>query len=449
MKSFINALLKKRKNRCAAHRARAESHAKLEQLRNEKQNLIRAYRSADTDTKDQIHAKMQAVDEKMNTEIMQRYLYADGFRKSDLSQYHRHIRVTRPISMAVNLLLWGLLFWLGGVSVALKIIILIFALVSTVGSVFELTFLLRVKNRILTPVEVLKKAVEEIAHGNYDVKVETKTPNEISTLISAFNGMANKLKEDEQVKLEYEENRKALIANISHDLKTPMTSIEGYVEALLERDDLSEEKKNRYLKIIAGNTDYMNRLIDDLFLFSRLDMQKLDFHFEKISIRPFLRDMMEELGLDFEEQHISFSYRDELSENLDASLDAKRFHQVIRNITGNAVKYGPQEGLAIHITLYRKDPDFCIDISDNGPGIPPEKLPHIFERFYRVDSERTKNFSGTGLGLAISRELVEAHGGKISVASEAGIGTCFTVSMPIVINKESNEGTANEENIDY
>lgn len=341
--------------------------------------------------------------------------------------------------MVVNLLLWVLLFIFGGVSFAFKVIILFFALASTLGNIFELTFLLRVKSRILIPVEELKKGVNEIANGNYDIKIEAKTPNEISTLVSAFNSMAQKLKEDEQVKMEYEENRKALIANISHDLKTPMTSIEGYIEALLERNDLSDEKKSRYLKIIAGNTDYMNRLIDDLFLFSKLDMQKLDFHFEKVSIRPFLNDMMEELGLDFEERDITFTYHDELCIDLEANLDAKRFHQVIRNITGNAVKYGPHEGLAINIRLYHENNYFCIDISDNGPGIPQEKLPYIFERFYRVDSERTKDFSGTGLGLAIAKELVEAHNGKISVTSKAGYGTCFTISIPIIIVKNTSE----------
>ena len=430
------------------YRERMESHEKFERLRHQKRNLAREYRFADKEKKRQIHAEIQEIDKEMDAEIMQSRLYADGFRKSDLSRYYRHIRITRPISMAVSLLLWGLLFWLGGVSTALKILIAFFALAFTLGSVFELAFLLRVKDRILMPVEELKKGVDEIANGNYSVKVEAKGPNEISTLIFAFNDMARKLKEDERVKAEYEKNRKALIANISHDLKTPMTSIEGYVEALLERNDLTDEKKNRYLRIIAGNTDYMNRLIDDLFLFSKLDMQKLDLHLKKVSIRPFLWDMMEELGLDFEEQGILFAYRDELNQDFEISLDTKRFYQIIRNITGNAAKYGPSAGLKIDVRLYKKDVDFCIDISDNGPGIPPKKLSHIFERLYRVDSERTKNFSGTGLGLAIAKELMEAHGGRISVKSKVDYGTCFTLSMPIATDEKSEEKT-DEENIDH
>jgi len=434
MRGFMD-LHEGQKGRARPSQDRMESRARFKRLVREKRDLVREYRRASPEAKPRIHTKMQDIDEAINAELMQSRLYADGYRKSDLSRYYRHIAFARPISMAFSLLLWGLLFWFAGASVTLQIIILLLAVVSTAGSAFELSFLRRVRNRILLPVEELERGVGEIARGNYDVSVEASAPNEICALVAAFNGMAGKLKEDEQTKAKYEEGRKALIADISHDLKTPMTSIGGYVEALLECDDLSEEKRRRYLRIIAGNTDYMDRLIDDLVLFSKLDVQKLDFHFERVDVRPFLRDMMEELGLDFEEQRILFSYHDELGEDASASLDAKRFHQIIRNITGNAVKYGAREGLAIDVRLYRKGASFCLDISDNGPGIPTDKLPHVFERFYRVDSERTKSFSGTGLGLAIAEELAEAHGGCISVASEVGKGTCFTVSMPIAADK--------------
>lgn len=418
-------------------KSHVRSHERFEQLKREKRDLIREYRLADEEGRERIRAGIRDVDDRLNAEILRHHLYSHGPAGSDLNRYYRHIRVARPLFMVLNLIFWGLLFWFGGASATFKAFILFFAILSTVASSFELSFLMRVKKRILTPVEELEKGVEAVASGNYDVKVERKGPNEIDGLISAFNGMADKLREDEQVKAEYEDNRKALIANISHDLKTPMTSIEGYVEALLERDDLSEAKKRRYLKVIANNTDYMRRLIDDLFLFSKLDMQKLGFDFEKMSVRPFLRDMMEESGLDLDERHISFSYCDELEEDVYAKLDAKRFHQIIVNIMGNAVKYGPREGLAIDVRLYRQADDFCIDIRDNGPGIPREKVPHIFEQFYRVDDERTKDFSGTGLGLAISRELAEAHGGRVSVASSVGEGTCFTLSVPLIGNGEA------------
>lgn len=414
------------------HNNQAEFYEKYAKLGLKKRELLQKYWSADRKEKRKIKSEVKALEEDIQSFMVQNHQHGNDFRRSNMTSYYRHIRFARPIMFVFNLLLWGLLFWISGVSTGIKIIILLFALASTFGNLYQLLFLLRVKDRILMPVEELKKGVDEIAKGNYNVEVEVKTPNEISELVTAFNSMAIKLKEDEQLKAEYENNRKTLIANISHDLKTPITSIQGYIEALLDRDDLTAEKKSVYLKIIVNNAEYMNRLIDDLFLFSKLDMQKLDFNFEEVKLRPFLHDMMEELNLDFEEKSIAFKYHDELKNECNASIDTRRFHQIIQNIMGNAVKYGPKEGLSIQVRLYRNDNNFCIDIEDNGLGIPKEKLDHIFERFYRVDSERTKDFDGTGLGLAIAKELIEAHGGQISASSSEGKGTCFTIIQPLL-----------------
>lgn len=407
-----------------------KDYAKLQQ---KKSRLLRKqFRLADLEERKKIMEDIRSINNEIHTFFSQNNISPEYLSRIDLSQYYRHIRITRPISIGVNLAFWGLLFWFGGFSAGVSFFILFIAIATTFVNLFELTFLMRIRDRILKPVDELKSGVEEIARGNYGVRIDTEMPNEISALTDAFNKMSTKLKEDELLKAEYEENRKALIANISHDLKTPITSIQGYIEALLERDDLTDEKKARYFKIITGNADYMNNLIDDLFLFSKLDMQKLDFNFEKTSLRPFLHDMMEEFRLDFEEREISFEYRDDLMHDCKAKIDPKRFHQIIRNIVGNAVRYGPKDGLEIKTRLYRDGENFCIDIADNGPGIPEEKLPHVFERFYRVDAERTKSFAGTGLGLAIARELAEAHGGKISAANAASGGACFTITQPVL-----------------
>jgi len=243
--------------------------------------------------------------------------------------------------------------------------------------------------------------------------------------------MANKLQESEKIKAEYEENRKKLIANISHDLKTPITSIQGYIEAITEGNSMPPEDLSRYLKIIYNNTVYINRLIDDLFLFSKLDMQKLEFQFVNVNVRSFVNDMMEEFKLEFEEKNIRFDYYDRLSEDYSFNVDGKRLNQVFRNIIGNAEKYGLEQNVFIRTELYKFNDFVCIDIKDNGPGIPEDKLIHIFDRFYRIDTERTKDFMSTGLGLAIAKELVEAHRGRITVSSVENEGTCFTVMLPI------------------
>lgn len=280
----------------------------------------------------------------------------------------------------------------------------------SIGGFLEFFFLRKLESRIFTPIDKLKNGLGEIAKGNYNIKVERSARNQIGLLIDTFNEMSQKLQESERIKAEYEENRKMLIANISHDLKTPITSIQGYIEAIAEGNSVPPENINKYLKIIHNNTAYMNKLIDDLFLFSKLDMQKLEFQFVTVSVRPFVNDLMEKFKLELEERGIAFDYRDNLEEDCTFNIDRKRLHQVFVNIIGNAVKYGPEQGLSIRTGLYRLDDFVYVDIKDNGPGIPEDKLPHIFDRFYRIDSERTKDFMSTGLGLAIAKELVEAHG---------------------------------------
>jgi signal transduction histidine kinase len=245
--------------------------------------------------------------------------------------------------------------------------------------------------------------------------------------------MARKLKESEKIKSEYEENRKSIVANISHDLKTPMTSIQGYIEAIMDDAVMSREDLSKYLKIIYSNSEYMNKLIDDLFLFSKLDMQKLDFNFTETEAVPFFNDLFEEFELEFEEKEFKFIYTNKIEENVVFNIDTKRINQIFRNVIGNAIKYRGGPSLSLSVDLYMEKDFVCADVRDDGPGISEDKLEHIFDRFYRVDTERTKDLLSTGLGLAIAKELVEAHGGKISASSAPGNGTCFTIRIPALI----------------
>ena len=348
-------------------------------------------------------------------------------RYQEFHHFHRRLKYIRPVVILINLLFWYLMIrYLGiriwGVFMA--------ALISIFG-VYEIYFLWRLEKRIMNPIDKLKQGVEEIAKGNYAVRIECDVLNDITLLVASFNDMAGKLQESEKMKAGYEENRKDLLANISHDLKTPMTSIQGYIEAILDRPDLSREDSQKYLQIIYRNTAYMNKLIDDLFLFSKLDLEKLEFQFETIAVRNFMNDLMDEFRFELEEKQIRFGYSDRLATECTVNIDRKRIHQAVRNIIGNAVKYGPEKGLTIDTALSRQDDWVRIEIQDNGPGIPPDRLPFIFDRFYRIDTERTKDMMSTGLGLAIARELVEAHGGSIVVSSVLGTGSCFTIELPV------------------
>ena len=345
----------------------------------------------------------------------------------EFRKFHRYLIWLRPAALLIPILLVYLMFRFIGV----KSITIFFAVVFTAKEILHLLILMRLEKRIIKPVVKLKAGVEEIAKGNYDVKIESRVFNEVGVLINEFNKMAEKLSQNEKMKQTYEENRKALIANISHDLKTPITSINGYIEALLDGVITSPEKINSYLKIIESNMTYMNNLIDDLFLFSKLDMQKLEFKFENINIIPFFTDMVEEFKFILGEQGIAVNFNNKTTQELEVSIDRKRIYQAVRNIISNAVKYGDNENLVINVTIYEENNSIKIDIADNGPGIPEDKLPYIFDRFYRIDTERTKDLMSTGLGLAISKEILEAHGGRISVSSKMAEGTIFTLILPI------------------
>jgi signal transduction histidine kinase len=367
-------------------------------------------------------------------------------RNVDFKNYYKHIRRSRYIFLIANITLWTLIFVLSGPMRGLRVFILVLALITTLSSVFDLLFLMGVNKRVLKPVENLKKGVDEIMKGNYTVVVDPYSHSEVSSLIDDFNGMARKLYEDEKLQDEYEQNRKLLIANISHDLKTPITSIQGYIEAIKDQREIPPEKMEKYLAIIRNNSQYMNRLIDDLFLFSKLDMQKLEFDFTDVDIRKYMGDLMEEFRLELSERKAGLSYTDELHDESIMRIDPKRFHQVVRNIIGNAVKYGPKEGLSIGARLYTQGGSVCLDVTDNGPGIPEDQLGHVFERFYRVDAERTKDTESTGLGLAIAKELVAAHGGSIAVANAEPAGTRFTITLPGSTPGKEEE---NEEHTDH
>jgi signal transduction histidine kinase len=344
-----------------------------------------------------------------------------------LQWYQRHNKHSHIFIIVFNLLIWFLIFQYFG----LKTVAVGFAVIFSIGGAIQILFNIRLEKSIFIPISQLKEGVDEISKGNYDVNINCSDTNEISTLVDSFNDMAKKLSEGEKLKAVYEENRKSLIANISHDLKTPITSIQGYIETMADREDIPQETINKYHQIIYSNAAYMNKLIDDLFLFSKLDMQKLELQLENISIRAFMNDLMEEFKFELEDRQIQFDYIDEMSRELKVNIDRKRIQQIFSNIIGNAVKYGFQGKTIIRVKLYEKDELLYIDVFNNGPEIPEDKLPYIFDRFYRVDYARTKNLMSTGLGLAIAKELAEAHGGRITAANIENEGTCFTIKLPI------------------
>lgn len=290
----------------------------------------------------------------------------------------------------------------------------------------------RIYSRILVPVENLKMAVFEVTQGNYDVQVQNPSVPEIRELIEAFNEMSARLRESELLKQKYEINRKELIASISHDLKTPITSINGFTDGILEGVANTPEKQESYVRIIQQNARYMNRLIDDLLLYSKLDLHKLNFDYSFLPFGKYVSELFSELKLENEEYGVSMTFINLLESDVSIPLDSRHFTRSIRNIVANAVTHGHGDAPQINFELTGTKDALILCIQDNGPGITPEQLPHIFDRFYKADCSRNPANGSSGLGLAIAREIVQAHQGVITAESSPGYGARICIRLPIL-----------------
>ncbi|WP_396266095.1 sensor histidine kinase [Halobacillus salinarum] len=286
-----------------------------------------------------------------------------------------------------------------------------------------------VSKSILTPVSSLRKGAEEIRQGNLDYQIEKFRNDELGELCEAFEAMRQQLKQSTEVQLQYEENRKELIANITHDLKTPITSIKGYVEGIRDGVASSPEKMDRYTQTIFTKADEMDRLIDELFLYSKLDLKRVPFQFETIDLRSFFQDYLEDLQLELPQQNTRIYFDDNPSEDYSAVADRDNLKRVVNNIIQNSLKYMDKDEKHIEIKLEHKKEFVLTAIQDNGKGMDGNTIRQLFERFYRGDPSRNKDTGGSGLGMAIAKRIIEEHGGDIWAESELGKGTTIFFTL--------------------
>ena len=223
--------------------------------------------------------------------------------------------------------------------------------------------------------------------------------------------------------------RKDFVANVSHELKTPITSIKGFSETLLDGAGDEEETRNQFLKIINDESHRIQLLIDDLLILSKLEKDEFELDYTNISVNELLADILPVIEQQAEQKKVFFNFLSE--KNYEFEADEEKIKQVLINLLANSINYTPEQG-EISLDVNSTDEDITFKISDTGIGIEKEGLPRIFERFYRVDKARSRDTGGTGLGLAIVKHIVEVHKGRIEVESEVGKGTSFTVFLPKV-----------------
>jgi signal transduction histidine kinase len=287
-----------------------------------------------------------------------------------------------------------------------------------------------VSRSFIRPLRSLKKAADEIKDGNLDFEIKPESRDEIGSLAASFEQMRRKLKESVELQLQYEENRKELISNISHDLKTPITAIKGYVEGIMDGITDTPEKLDKYVKTIYTKAVQMDQMIDELFLFSKLDLKKQPFHFEEVELCSFLQDCLDEMRMDAEKKGVSLKFDDNrIAPPIWVVADRDKLKRVLMNVIGNAMKYMDKEEGVIRLRLHDFNRYAAVEVQDNGQGISEEALPHIFDRFYRADLSRHSGTGGSGLGLAIAKQIIEEHDGSIWASSEKGKGTSIQFTL--------------------
>ena len=281
----------------------------------------------------------------------------------------------------------------------------------------------------MSPLNQLRKATKNIRDGNLDFVVERQGAEEFDDLCDDFEEMRQRLKQNAEEKIAFDKENRELISNISHDLKTPMTAIKGYVEGIMDGVADTPEKMDRYIRTIYNKTVEMDRLINELTFYSKIDTNRIPYTFNKIHIRDYFEDCVEELSVEMESRGVSLTYFDYLDDDYVIIADAEQLKRVINNITSNSLKYMNKSKGVINIRL-RDVGDFIqIEIEDNGKGIAPKDVPNIFNRFYRTDASRNSSKGGSGIGLSIVKKIMEDHGGQVWATSKEGTGTTLYLAL--------------------
>lgn len=282
---------------------------------------------------------------------------------------------------------------------------------------------------VLAPINRLKTAAENIADGELDFDVLTsEDAEELAELCDSIEKIRKRLKENEIRELEQKEERNMLIANLSHDMRTPVTTIKGYIEGITDGIADTPEKQQKYLDTIYSKALVLERLLDGMTEYSELELGRMQYVFEFMDITEFLKDLSEEYRTEVETRGLTFDCR-LADRGMIIMGDRNKLKRVLDNIVGNSIKYNRENG-SVSILEEADERGVMITVSDTGMGIKKEDLARVFDGFYRGDSART-NIKGNGLGLAIAKQIIESHHGKIWIKSGKDEGTQTFIYIPL------------------
>lgn len=313
--------------------------------------------------------------------------------------------------------------------------ILIFFLI-----LFSMVLTTWVNKGVFSHIRKLNNAMAEIAEGNFDCALDaSEVDGEIAELYRRYEDMRLKLKDSSDERIREEAKNRELISNITHDLKTPITSIKGYAEGIMDGVADTDEKRLKYIQTIYDKTKDLDRLLNELTYYSSIDSNKIPYNFHRIDIGDFFSDCIEEVGVDLENKNIKFNFENLLQPGTRIIADPVQLRKVVNNIIGNSIKYMDKTEGIIDIRLLDAVDSVRVEIEDNGKGIAAKDLAKIFERFYRTDASRNSSQGGSGIGLSIVKKIIEDHGGYIWATSKEGEGTCMHFVIRKYISQDDNK----------
>ncbi len=284
-----------------------------------------------------------------------------------------------------------------------------------------------VSKRIARPIKEMARIAVEIQSGNLDKRINVRSNDEFGKLAESLNNMVDKLNQDITKLKKLEHVRSEFLGNVSHELRTPIFAIQGMLETLLNGALDDKEAGKDFAERALANTQRLNALLGDLIEISRIESGEMKMSFRYFSLNEFLEQVIAEMNHSTKQKNISLILETQ-QELPEVYGDRERLKQVLVNLIDNAIKYNTPNGKVV-ISYIHLENKVEVMVKDNGVGIAEEHLPRIFERFYRVDKERSREEGGTGLGLAIVKHIIEAHGSKVEVQSEVGKGSTFSFML--------------------
>lgn len=391
----------------ASMESNAPSHTKLV-ITNAAGNILSSSDPITEDMRKQLDKKIECIPK-------------DGMITEDRWKASKYISTVSPITKS-GVVVGYVHMFLGTDSIKQMIFRLTKQFV-TVGALTAVltTILVFLFSRVITnPLIKMKRATEKMMKQNEPITLGIKSKDELGSLAKTIEQLSSEL-------TYMKKERNEFLASVAHELLTPLTYVKGYTK-VAKRKSLSKEEREEYLQIIEEETENITELVQDLFELAQLEQHQFTIKKQPISLLPFVERMVEKIKPSLQKKKIGISLH--CPEDLYVCIDERRMEQVMLNLLHNAHQHSHEDS-QITVQVLKKANTFLIQVQDEGEGIPSEDLPHIFERFYRVDKSRARATGGKGIGLAVVKEIIELHGGSIHVTSEIGTGTMFTMELPI------------------